>query len=58
MKSIFSKIDFEAVFATCLVARLILTWVLTAPRSFAVFAVIYGALMLAAWIPTSRIGLL
>jgi len=50
MKGLFSCLDFEAIFATCLVARLILTWVLTAPLSFAVIAVLYVVVMLATWI--------
>jgi len=50
MKAIFANIDFTKIFATCLVARLILAGALTSPRLFGAVVVIYAVLMLATWI--------
>ena len=50
MTAILFKVDFTKIFATCLVARLILAGILTSPRLVGAVAVIYVALMLATWI--------
>jgi hypothetical protein len=47
MKAIFANIDFTKIFATCLVARLVIAGALAAPRLFAVVAGIYAVLLLA-----------
>jgi len=50
MEAIFSKIDFTKIFATCLVARLILAGILTSPRLVGAVVVICVVMMLATWI--------
>ena len=50
MKSLIANIDFTKVFATCLVARLILAGALTSPRLFGAVVVICVVLVPAMWI--------
>ena len=50
MKAIISKTDFTKVFATCLIAYLILGGILTSPRLFGSVVVVCVVLMLAMWI--------
>lgn len=45
MKDIFSKIDFTKIFATCLVARLVLAGFFAAPRLVEIVAGIYAVLV-------------
>lgn len=46
MKTILSKIDFNKVFVTCLVARLVLAGFFAAPRLVEIVAGIYAVLIL------------
>jgi len=50
MKTIFSKFDFNNVFATCLAGRLILAGILTSPRLVGAVVVICVVMMLTGWI--------